>query len=60
LEPSFACLRAIVECERAKRGGGAVDAGVEAQAESCRSARMKDRARSILASFQLSAAPSGD
>jgi guanylate kinase len=60
LEPSFACLRAIVEHERAKRAGGAVDPGVEAQAESCRSARMKDRARSILASFQLSAAPSGD
>jgi guanylate kinase len=60
LEPSFTHLRAIVEYERAKRAGRAVDPNVRAEADACRNERMKEQARSVLASFQLSATASGD
>lgn len=63
LERSIDQLKAIVESERAKRSGQPLTAEEKLkveQANRCLKDNMGERLRPILASFQLSAAPSGD
>ena len=62
LEKSIEQLKAIVVSERARRSGrklSSEDQRAAASAEECRQEKMRTRLRPILASFALSAAPSG-
>ncbi len=62
LEQSIDELKAIVLAERIQRSGGAVppeQKQVVATAEQCRISRARERLQPILASFALSASPSG-
>ena len=61
LEESIDRLEAILQCERNKRNGTSSADGerLKALADPCLQANAHDKLRDILASFQLSAAPSG-